>query len=113
MQHRFHHAIAQRLLQDLIVPKRLIVGVQEEVRMRVDQSRQQREAGEADGFGVAGCAHRARGANGGDAVALHEHDPARVRRFAARVEYAVGPKQHCVNRRGRHERRESRLGRKL
>jgi hypothetical protein len=66
VHHGFGKPIAQRLFQDLIVPERLVVGVQEDVRMRVDQSGEQRGAGEIDRLGVGGRVHRCRGADCGD-----------------------------------------------
>ena len=41
-------AVGHRLLQYLVVPGGLVVGVQEQVGMRVDQARQQRGPGELD-----------------------------------------------------------------
>ncbi len=41
MVHRAHGAIGLALLQHLIVPRRLVVGMQEEMRMQIHQPRQQ------------------------------------------------------------------------
>ena len=46
---RARHAIGDRLAQHLIVPGRLVVGVQQQVRVALDQARQQRQPGQGDG----------------------------------------------------------------
>ena len=62
-------AIGLRLLQHLIVPQRLVVGMQEQMRMQIHQTRQQRQAGKIDGLGVARRVDRAYGR---DAIAFDE-----------------------------------------
>src|SRR5574337_1162906 len=52
--HRLDRAIRQRFVQYLVVPQRLVVGVQKDVRVRVDQARHQRGAGQVDGLRVGG-----------------------------------------------------------
>ena len=42
----------QRLLEHLVVPGRLVIGVQQHVRVGVDQPRQQRRAGQVDRAGA-------------------------------------------------------------
>src|SRR6185312_4515524 len=109
---RFDGAIRQRLLQHLIIPQRLVIRMQEDVRVRVDQPRQQRGAGQVDGLRIRRQLDRIARPDRGDLVAFHQHRPARVRRFAARVEHAVGGEQVYARRRLRaeHWRRRRRTG---
>ena len=92
---RPRHPQRQRLLQDLIVPRRLVVGVQQDVRMGVDQARQQGRPRQIDrlrvgrGLDVSGRPDRR------DPRAADEHEPALVGRAVARVEDPVRPQQEA------------------
>ena len=76
----------ERLVQHLIVPQGLVVGVEEEVRMALDHSREQGRAGQIDDLGAGRCGEVGPGC--GDAVALDQHRPAGVR---ARIDAVEDP----------------------
>ena len=79
--------IGQGLLQHLIVPERLAVGVQEQVGVDVHQAGQQGRPRQPQGPGPAGRnnvrAHRA------DGLPLHQYFPAGVRRPVLGGEHAI------------------------
>ena len=79
---RAQRAVGDRLPEHLIVPERLVVRVQEQVRVQVHQSRQQRRPGQLDDLGPGGRVHAGRGPRGTDARTLDEHHPVSVRRLA-------------------------------
>ena len=102
-------AVGDRFLQHLFVPARLVVRVQEQVRMQVHEPGQQRGAGQLDHLGVRGRVHGARRTGGDDALALHQHDPAHVHRLAGRPHLRRPQQQRRVREgRRRYERREQR-----
>ena len=78
----------QRLVQHLIVPQRLVIGMEEEVRMALDHARDQGLAGQVDdpGAGRRGDVRP----DGLDLVALDQHRPALVRLRIHPVEDARG-----------------------
>ena len=57
----------ERLVQHLIVPRRLVVRMQQQVRVPLDEPGQQRRAGQVDRRRAGGCADVGRRADGGDA----------------------------------------------
>ena len=74
---------AQResFVRHLVVPRSLVVGMQQDVRVAFDQAGQQRGAGQVDDLGVGGVDGRG-GSGGLDAVAADAHGPAFVRGLA-------------------------------
>ena len=72
----FQRAVVLRLLQHLVVPQRLVVGMQEHVRVEVDQARHQRRARQRDALRVGGRPHRRRIADRLDGAVADQHDPA-------------------------------------
>ena len=91
---------AEALVQHLVVPRRLVVGVQQDVRVPFDQPRHQRRARQVDDR-RAGRGDARRRPDGLDAIAAHAHRPALVHRVA--VEHARGLQHRdrlCVARGG-------------
>ncbi len=81
------HTQREPLARDLIGPRRLVIGVQQDVRMPFDQTRRQRRARQVDDGGARrrdACV----GSDGVDALAFHAHAPSLARRLA--VEDARG-----------------------
>ena len=91
----------ERLVQHLIVPQGLVVGVQEEVRMALDHAGHQRCAGKVDGPRAGGRGEVR--ADRGDPVAVDEHLPALVRLRVDAVEHARGAEEERIGGRGRGE----------
>jgi len=101
-------AVPQReaFVEDLIVPARLVIGVQEEVTVALDHAGHEGRPGKVDHLRTGG--RREVGAGGGDPVALHQHLPAGM--DLASVEHAVGLEQDRrggVGDRGRGHRQQS------
>ena len=100
----------ERLMQDLIVPERLVVRVQEEVRVPLDHAGHEGGAGQLDGAGARGG--REVRPRRSDLVALYEYRPAFVRLRVHAVEHASGVEEEGVGERRNggkqrhHERRE-------
>ena len=84
-------AQSEALMQDLVVPGGLVVGMQHDVRMALDQARHQRGAGQLDGLGAGGI-DAGGGPRGFDAVAGHTHGPTFMHGLA--VEDARRLQQH-------------------
>src|SRR5262249_54982603 len=80
----------QRLLEHLVVPRRLVVWVKEDMRMGVDQPRQQRGSGELDHASVRGQAQRTRRSRALDLVTADQDEPTVVRFQGSAVENARG-----------------------
>jgi hypothetical protein len=99
MGHGLDHAESVRLAQHLIVPERLAVRVQEEVRVALDEPGDQRGAGQLDTRGAGGGADVLGRADRLDAVAADHNDPPGV----GRVEHAV-PHRLGNDHRGRGRR---------
>ena len=78
----------QRLLEHLVVPGGLVVGVEEEVGVALDQPGQKCGAGQLDPPGAVRDRHRVGGPRGGDPLAVDDDHPAVVDRLA--VEHPVG-----------------------
>ena len=98
----------QAFVQHLIVPRSLVVGVEQDVRVAFDQAGQQRGAGQIDDLGVGGVDGRG-GSGGLDAVAAHAHGPAFVHGLA--VEDAGGLEDGDVLRAAQRARRKRTRGR--
>src|SRR6185437_10776562 len=67
----------QGLLQDLVVPRCLVVRMQHHVRVSFDEARHERRSGERDLTGAGWHLDARAWANGHDLLATHQHDPAR------------------------------------
>ena len=91
----------ERLVQHLIVPQGLVVGMQEQVRMALDHSGHQRSAGEVD-RARAGGRGQVR-ADRGNPVAVDQHRPALVRLRIDAVEHPRGAEEDRIGGRGRGE----------
>ena len=78
--------LAGRRLQQLVFPVHAGAG---QVRVQIDQARQQRRAAQIDDAGP--CGNRQAGADRLDPLAADEHDSRRDRRAAAAVDEARGP----------------------
>ena len=85
---RARHAKRLGLAQHLVVPRRFVVRVQQDVRVRLDQPGHERCARQFD-HRRTGDRHVRSGANRLDAAAADQHCPARVQRIA--VEHARRP----------------------
>ena len=96
---RTRGAQRQRLVQHLIVPARLVVGMEEEVAVPLDHPRHQRVAGQVDGARAGGNGEV--GADRDDAVAAHQDLPA-----------GVGLAVDAVEHRGRAQQERCRFGRR-
>ncbi len=97
---RARGAQRQAFVRHLIVPGRLVVGVQQDVRVAFDQPGHERGAGEVDDLRTGGG--DAGGRSGGfDAVAVHAHGPAFVHGFA--IEDARGFEDGLTERGHREE----------
>ena len=96
-------AQGQRLLEDLVVPGGLVVGVEQDVGVGVDEARQQGRPGQVDHARVG--RRRDLGGRPGplDESAADEDDPAVVRRVGLPVEDPVGSQEQ--RRVGRAARR--------
>ena len=106
---RTRHAQAQWLLQHLIVPRRLVVRMQQHVRMQVDHAGHQRHARQVDDHRVRWRLHARRHADGGDASVLHEHHGTDDRWGTRAIEHTRRPQQHRQRgRRGWLLRRDQR-----
>ena len=103
--HRPQHPVVLRVLQHLIVPQGLVVGVQQQVGVQVHQAGHQGLPRQVDHRRPGGCGQLRRRSDGGDPVPGDQHRPARVQ-AGARGPDRLGPQQHG----GRH--RLSRLGRR-
>ena len=111
---------AQRFAQDLVAPARLVVRMEQDVRMSLDEPRQERRPGQVDHLRAGGRGARRR-TGGLDAVALDADHPAFVKRVAVeharRLEHhhrggrvarrAVLPGRNRVRRHGQREPRHS------
>ena len=75
--HGARRAQAERLLEHLIVPRRFVVGMQQDVRVPFDQAWQQCRARQLDDFGRR-CRHAVGGPRGVDAIAADPDRPALV-----------------------------------
>ena len=75
----------QRLVEHLIVPQGLVIGVEEEVAVALDQPGHEGRAGKVDHPGAGGSGEIGPGRD--DAVAVDQHLPAGVHRIA--VEHAA------------------------
>ena len=81
-------------MQHLIVPLRLIVRVEEQVRMALDHARHESRSGKLDGAGAGRCDDVQ--ANGGDAIVNDYHHPSLVRRRIDPVEHSGGAEEEGV-----------------
>jgi len=77
-------AIFRRLLQHLIVPQRLVIGVQQQMGVQVHQARDQGLAGQIDHLDTGGRGHSRGGAGRHDALALDQHHPTGMDRLVRR-----------------------------
>src|SRR5262249_20202980 len=84
------HAQGLGLAEYLVVPDRLVVGMQEQVRVGLDHPRDQRRSGQIDHLGVARRVDLRARTNCFDAVTSNEHDPTLVRRSIGAVPEALG-----------------------
>ena len=88
------HPQRQRLAQHLVVPRRLVVRVQQQVRMPFDQAWHHGRTGQRD---AASSGRRGRGSRRTcrlDAIAAHHHHPPGVRALA--VEDPIRPEDDAV-----------------
>jgi len=88
---RARHAERERLVQHLVVPGRLVVGVEQEVRVSLDQPGEQRRARERDPAHGRWRGERSGRSGRGDAFAAHEHRPSFA--HVGTVEHPVGHEQ--------------------
>lgn len=88
------HTQGLGLLEDLIVPRGLVVGVQKEMSMAFDHPRHQRLAGEINPEGVLRQGDPSRGARRLDPIAPHQHGPSHVARSP--IEDRVGAEEDRV-----------------
>ena len=91
----------QCLVQNLIVPRRLVVGMQQQMRVPFDETRQERRARQIDRRRVARHSQLRPRTNRFDAVAAHQHGPTIVRLTVDAVPNARGNEQGCAQRRCR------------
>ncbi len=92
----------QRLVQDLVVPELLIVGVKEQMRVALDQPGHERCAGKVDDAGAARRGNRR--SHGANAIAVNHDRPALVRHRVHAVEQARRAQQQRIGeRRSRDE----------
>jgi hypothetical protein len=77
---------AEQFVRDLIVPGRLVVRMQQDVRVRVDEARHERRAGQVDRLGPGGRRHIRRRPSGFDPSAADDNGPSIAHRLA--VEHA-------------------------
>ena len=89
MIHRARRAQRERLVRDLEFPRRFVVGMQQDVRMALDEAGRQRQAREIDHSRI-GSGNVRRRAGCLDALAGRAYRPSFVHRLA--VEDARGPK---------------------
>jgi hypothetical protein len=89
----------ERLVQHLIVPQRLVVRMEEEVRMALDHPRHERRSGQLDDA----CARRRfdRRPRGRNLVALDQHGPVLVSPRIDAVEHARRLQDQSVGKSGR------------
>ena len=85
-------AVRLRLLQHLVVPRRFVIGMQEQMRMEVDEARDECRTGEGDGLRVARI-DAVRRTDGDDGAAAHQHGPAGVGDVIGAVPYAIRTQQ--------------------
>ncbi len=104
LDHRARRSQRQCLVQDLIVPRRLVIGVEEKVAVALDHAGHQRRAGQVDDP-RAGRRRQVR-PDGSDALAVDEHLPPRVRRGVDPVEHLRRAQEDRLGhgRRGEQER---------
>ncbi len=92
------HPQRQRFLEHLVIPRRLVVRMQQHMRVRVDKPRQQRGAGQRD----AACARRhgdlILGPHGIDFPAAHHDDPAGMSARSNAIVDASRPKHDHARR---------------
>jgi hypothetical protein len=98
----------QSLARNLVGPRRLAVRVQQYVRVRLDESGHQRQAGQIYNLGAARGSDISRGPDGLYRRAAHEHHPPVMWLCGFAVEDARGPEQVDGFGRGRRRRRLSR-----
>ena len=106
--HGSRHALAERLLQDLIVPQRLVVRVQEEMGVTLDEPGNERRARQLDALGVGRHGSAGRGSHGLDAPAADDDDPVPLRGVGRSVPDGVRHQNERARRGllGREHRRE-------
>jgi hypothetical protein len=75
---RASDAKGERFVEDLVVPRRLVVRVQQDVRVGVDQPREDRRAGKVDDARVSGRSDLRRGPSALDLLPADEHCPSLV-----------------------------------
>jgi hypothetical protein len=92
--------VGGRLLQHLIVPQRLVVGVQQQVRVQLDQAGDQGLAGQGDDLCVGRRGDLGLGPDRADLAGLDHDDPAPVRRRVPRAPHRVGLQQVARRLRG-------------
>ena len=100
--HRARGAQRQRLVEDLIVPRRFVVGVQQQVRVALDESGHESQPAQLDHAGAGRTGDRCRGPGGADAVAVDDDFPAGLHALA--VEHALGAQHEGGARLGRRRR---------
>ena len=84
----------QRLQEHLVFPGGLVVGVQQQVRMRIDQARQERATGQIDRPGPLGDLDRGLRADPADRAVADQDDPAVMGLGGRPVEHPGGLEQH-------------------
>jgi hypothetical protein len=103
---RFDRAVGRRFLEHLVVPRGLVVRMQEHVRVQVDEARQQGGAGQFDALRVGRRADRGGRADGRDLAVAHQHRPTGIRGVAVGGPHAVGEQQPGAAGRSGGRRRE-------
>ena len=93
VRHRAGDAEAERLLQHLIVPQRLVVGVQEEMRVPLDEARDERRSRERDPLGAGRRRHARLGTHRLDPLPRTTTTHPRSGRVGRAVPHGVG-RQH-------------------
>ena len=93
VRHRARDAQSERLLEHLVVPQRLVVRVQEEVRVPFDEAGNQGGARERDPLGPCGDRDAGFGTCGFDPLAADENDPSLLRRVRRSVPHRAGHQQ--------------------
>src|SRR5207302_1584106 len=87
-------AQGERFFQNLIVPGRFVVGMQKDVRVRIDQAGEERRVWQIDRAGIGRRLDLIRRPDRFDLLAANEHDPAVMRFERDAVEYAGGTEDY-------------------
>jgi hypothetical protein len=98
MRGGLQRAICERLGEHLIVPQRLVVRMQEQVRVQIDQAGSERGAGQGDALGIRRRLDAVGRTDRGDLAVVHQHRPAGMRGVAVGGPHAVGQQQGILRR---------------